>query len=111
MKTQLLRTSIFALLAVAAVYAETTPGLRPQLQGATNSTILTMTAGTVGAAAVKNPPDQQQPLQLNVPVPADREEPRVLVAPGAGGCASCIKPSPFSSWQQFRMALQVIYWI
>ena len=36
MKTQLLPTSIFALLAAAAVYAESTPELRTPTQGVTN---------------------------------------------------------------------------
>jgi hypothetical protein len=57
MKTQLLRTSTFALLAAAAVYAEGTSELRPPVQGVTNSTIpLTMTAGPDRAIAAKDRP-------------------------------------------------------
>jgi hypothetical protein len=110
MKTQMLRTSIFALLATAAVYAESTPELRPLVQRVTNSTIpLTMTVGPDRAIAAKDPADQQQPLRLNLPGPVDREKPPVLMAPDSGGCPSCSKP--FSSWQQFQMALSVLYWI
>lgn len=109
MKTQLLRTSIFALLAAAAVYAESTPELRPQMQGVTNSTIpLTMTAGPEGAIGTKVPAERQ-PLHLNLPGHTDWEKPRVLMAPG--GCTHCGNPSPFSSWQQFHVALSVLYWI
>jgi hypothetical protein len=139
MKTQLLRTSIFALLAAAAVYAESTPELRPQVQGITNSTIpLTMMptslalgaspaempagvndakehhnlaewiqVGPEGVIAAKDPAEQRQPVRLNLPSHVDRENPRVLMAP----CVVCSKPSPFSAWQQFQMALSVLYWI
>jgi len=51
--------------------------------------------------------EQQKPAPLDLPGVADREKPMPLMAPG--GCAHCI--SPDSSWQQFRFAMSLLYWI
>jgi hypothetical protein len=59
------------------------------------------------AIAAKNP--DEQPVGLNLPGQADRGKPPLLVAPGP--CYMCIKNSPFSTLQQVRMALSVLYWI
>jgi hypothetical protein len=61
------------------------------------------------AIAAKDPDEQQKPVGLNLPGQADREKPPLLMAPGP--CFNCIKNSPFSTWQQVRMALSVLYWI
>jgi hypothetical protein len=59
--------------------------------------------------AAKDPDEQQKPIGLSLPGQADRGKPPLLVANGS--CAVCIKNSPFSTWQQVRMALSVLYWI
>ena len=61
------------------------------------------------AIAVKDPDEQQHPLRLNLPGKTELEKPPLLMAPGP--CAGCIKNSPFSTWQQVRMALSALYWI
>ena len=109
MKT--LRTSIFALLAVAAVYAESTSIPAGVNVAKDHNMSEWIQVRTEGATAVKDPADPQQALHVNVPAPADRKRPVVLKAPGGGGCRSCINPSPFSAWQQFQMAVSMLYWI
>jgi hypothetical protein len=61
------------------------------------------------AIAAKDPAEEQQPVGLNLPGQADRGKPPLLMANGS--CHLCIKNSPFSTLQQFRMALSVLYWI
>ena len=59
------------------------------------------------AIAAKDP-DGLQPVGLNLPGQADRERAPLLAI---GPCAVCIKNSPFSTWQQVRLALSVLHWI
>jgi hypothetical protein len=62
-----------------------------------------------GAIATKAPGEQQRPVGLILPGKANREKPPQLMA--IGPCGHCITNSPFSTWQQFQLALSMLYWI
>jgi hypothetical protein len=62
-----------------------------------------------GAIAAKAPDEQQRPVGLILPGKANREKPSQMMA--IGPCGHCITNSPFSTWQQFQLALSMLYWI
>ena len=140
MKTQLLRTSILAVVAAAGVYAESTPEVTPQVQGVPkiNRTIpVTMMAMSLalGASRAEMPTGtnraeehrlaewiQVGPDGVVAKDPAESEKPIRLTLPGhadrkkppllmAPHCSVCITNSPFSTWQQLQIALSALRWI
>jgi hypothetical protein len=140
MKTQLLRTSIFALVAAASVYAESTPDVTLQVQGVPNInrtiplTVMAMSLAvgaspadvTAGANQAEEPHTLAEWIQVGpdgvmAKDPAEPEKPIRLKLPGhadrkkppllmAPHCSTCITNSPFSTWQQLQIALSALRW-
>jgi len=59
-----------------------------------------------GAIATKAPGEQQRPVGLILPGKANRKKAPQLMA--IGPCGHCITNSPFSTWQQFQLALSML---
>ena len=111
MKTQLIRTSIFALLSAAAVYAAGATELKTQAPGVSKTSIpvvmkamsLAVEATPADISALGNQPEEQDSGKAN------REKPPVLMAPGQ--CPGCRNPYSFSTWERVQIALSLLHWI